>query len=399
MKLVVVGHSYATAFAQRKYVEMKRQCPDLELRILTPRTVPHVFMRYARETAPGLLAGEVVDIREFFGRSHMSYVLDPFRFARLLREFRPDRIHIEEDPHSAAGVETVFLARMFCPAAKISFFIWDNLAREPRFPLGIVKRMLSRYALGRAELVVCGNREAERLLRDKKGYEGRAAVLPQLGIDPGPYRATHSPAIRDELRLPDNIPLIGFVGRLIPEKGVSLLLAALQQLMHVEWRLLIVGSGPLEEEIARTWQAKFGERLVHRKAVPYAAIPDCMRAMDMLVLPSYATARWKEQFGLVLAQAMMAEVPCIGSDSGAIPDVIGPGGLVFGEKDVDALASALERMLTDEGLRQALGAAGRDFASRRYTHEAVAAAYLEQWGETACCDRPFLPAYSGAVDG
>ncbi len=94
MKLLVVSHTYIIAFNQRKYVEMKRQCEGLELRILTPRAIPHVFQRYTREIAPELTKEEVVSIREFFGRSHMSYVLDPLRFAKVLREFQPDRIHI-----------------------------------------------------------------------------------------------------------------------------------------------------------------------------------------------------------------------------------------------------------------------------------------------------------------
>jgi len=50
----------------------------------------HVFKRYDRERATGFSAGEMVDIREFFGYSHMSYVLDPWHFAKVLKKFRPD---------------------------------------------------------------------------------------------------------------------------------------------------------------------------------------------------------------------------------------------------------------------------------------------------------------------
>lgn len=380
MKLLVVGHTYLTAFAQRKYVEMKRQCEGLELRILTPRAMPHVFKRYTRELSSGLSADEVVDIREFFGRSHMSYVLDPFRFAEVLRKFQPDRVHIEEDPYSAVGVEAVFLTRLICPSAKISFFIWDNLARVPRFPLNVIKRKLNRYSLSKADLVVCGNKDGELLLREKKGYGGRTAVLPQLGLNPDPYLNLQTNLIRNELLIPVDIPLIGFVGRLIPEKGVSLLLEALHRLKDIEWRVLIVGSGPLESEITGKWQQMFGERLVYRKAVPHAEVPAYIRAMDIFVLPSYATPAWKEQFGLVLAEAMLAGVPCIGSSSGAIPDVIGPGGLVFKEKDVDDLVRTLERLLVDVELRKSLAQTARIFALQNYTHAAVATTYLKQFG-------------------
>lgn len=382
MRLLVVGHSYLTAFAQCKYVEMKRQCDNLELRILTPRSMPHVFKRYTRELAPELTGNEVIDIREFFCRSHMSYILDPFRFAKELGEFQPDRVHIEEDPYSAVGVETVFLTRLLCPSAKISFFIWDNLARVPRFPLNIIKRVLSRYSLSRAELVVCGNIEGERLLWEKKGYRGRTAVLPQLGIEPDLYLSEQTRSIREELLIPADIPLIGFVGRLILEKGVILLLEALHRLKDHKWRLLILGSGPLEHEITGEWQKVFGERLVYRMAVPHAEVPAYMRAMDVLVLPSYGTPYWKEQFGLVLCQAMLAGVPCIGSSSGAIPDVIGPGGLVFEEHNADDLTRTLKSVLIDAEMRKSLAENAQRFALQHYTHAAVASAYLKQFGVT-----------------
>ncbi len=380
MRLLVVGHTYLTAFAQRKYVEMKRQCEDLELRILTPRSMPHVFKRYTRELAPGLCGDEVVDIREFFARTHMSYVLDPFQFAKVLRRFQPDRVHIEEDPYSAVGVETVFLTRFICPSAKISFFIWDNLARVPSFPLNVIKWVLNRYSLSKAELVVCGNKEAELLLREKKGYKGFTAVLPQLGLDPEHYMNSQVNSFKNELLIPISTPLIGFVGRLIPEKGVSLLLEAIYQLKDLDWCVLIIGSGPLESEITGKWQEILGKRLVFRKAVPHAEVPIYMRSMDILVLPSYTTPTWKEQFGMILAEAMLAGVPCIGSSSGAIPDVIGPGGLVFKEKDVDDLVRTFKHLLSDVDLRQSLAQNAQIFALQNYTNVAVVTAYLKQFG-------------------
>lgn len=380
MKLLVIGHTYLNAFNQRKYVEMKRQCADLELKLLTPRAMAHVFRRYVREISPALSRDEVEDIREFFGRSHMSYILDPLHFIKVLREFRPDRIHIEEDPYSSIGVESVFLSRLVCPEAKISFFIWDNLAREPRFPLNIIKWKLNRYSLARAELVICGNREGETLLLDKKGYKGRTAVLPQLPLDPADYRGAKSTQLRTSLGIADDIPLIGFVGRLIPEKGIRLLLQALVGMQHLPWRLIVLGSGPLEDEITEKWQALLEDRLIFRQAVPHTEVPAFMRAMDVFVLPSYATPNWKEQFGLVLAQAMLAGVPCLGSSSGAIPDVIGPGGIIFKENDIDDLTAKLEPLLSDAALRLDLGQAGLSFALQHYSYDVVVKRQLVQFG-------------------
>jgi glycosyltransferase involved in cell wall biosynthesis len=69
----------------------------------------------------------------------------------------------------------------------------------------------------------------------------------------------------------------------------------------------------------------------------------------------------------VLAEAMLAGVPCIGSSSGAIPDVIGPGGLVFKENNADNLARTLERILVDMELRKSLANTARIYALQNYT--------------------------------
>src|SRR5258708_4125065 len=257
MKLLVVGHSYVTSFAQAKYAAMKRLDPALQLRIVTPPDIGHFAARQTHRRHDGLRADEAVPIRRVFGRSHMTYVLDPRRLGQLMAEFAPTHVHIEEDPHALAGVETVMLAHR-AAAPILSFFIWDNLHREPRFPMGLVKRVLTGYALHRADLVVCGNREAERLLRGPKGFRGRTLVAPQVGLDPEAYAAPPDPSVRAKFPAGD-APLIGFLGRLVPEKGLQTLFDALRSLLHLPWRLAVVGDGPLKRTVRDEWPAAFGD--------------------------------------------------------------------------------------------------------------------------------------------
>ena len=75
-----------------------------------------------------------------------------------------------------------------------------------------------------------------------------------------------------------------------------------------------------------------------------------LKSMDVLVLPSRSMPYWKEQFGRVLVEAMACGVPVIGSDSGAIPAVIGDAGLVFPEGDDRALADRILQLATDSTL-------------------------------------------------
>jgi L-malate glycosyltransferase len=379
LKLLVVGHSYVTPFAQAKYAAMKRIDPSLQLRILTPPDIGHFSGRRAHERHVGLTAEETVTVLRCGGRTHMTYALHPARVLRVLRAFEPDHVHIEEDPYSVAGAEMVLLARR--SAATISFFVWDNLNRIPRFPIRLLKKALADFALGSADLVVCGNREGERLMRGPKRFRGSTLVAPQVGLDPEAYVGPVDPAVRARLGITGDDVWIGCAGRLVPEKGLRTLSDALQTLRHLPWRLLVVGDGPMKEEIRDRWPQAFGDRVRCMDAVPHEAMPDILKCLDIFVLPSYGTPQWVEQFGLTLAQAMMAGVACVGSSSGAIPDVLAMTGEVFAERDPAALASALERLIRDPARRRHCASAGRAVALARYTNEAVAGIYLSAFRE------------------
>ena len=375
MRLLVVGHPLLVAYNQKKYVAMKRIDPCLQLRIVVPKQNRHPFGTYQCEVHPELNSDEVIALASVFSQSHMTYVLDPVRMARILRQFRPEVIHVEEEPHAGVTVATTGLRDALLPQAAMTLFTWDNLHRPRRFPLGVLKRKLRSYTLCRAAAVVCGNRDAERLLRIQEGHKGYTEVLPQFGLDPSDHTAGTEPELMKQLGLAGSI-VVGYVGRMVHEKGILLLLAALAKLTQHPWKLLLVGSGPLEQEIYEQWIARFPEKIVHVRAVPHQEVPRYLRCLDVFVLASYAVAHWKEQFGLTLAQAMMLGIPSVVSSCGAIPEVVGPGGLIFEEGKEERLREALQMLLSFARCRQELGARAREFALRQYTIAGIAARYL-----------------------
>jgi glycosyltransferase involved in cell wall biosynthesis len=97
-----------------------------------------------------------------------------------------------------------------------------------------------------------------------------------------------------------------------------------------------------------------------------------MNALDVLVLPSRTTPRWKEQFGRVIIEALACATPVIGSDSGAIPEVIGEAGLVFPEGNALALANAINTLHDSPAERRRLGALGRRRVRDHFTWRRVA---------------------------
>jgi glycosyltransferase involved in cell wall biosynthesis len=156
-----------------------------------------------------------------------------------------------------------------------------------------------------------------------------------------------------------------FAGRVCEEKGIWPLLAALRALPD-RFCLVIAGDGPLLPDLKRAAQEAALKGRIHLAGLlPKEELWRLYAASDCLVLPSLTTPTWKEQFGGVLADAMAIELPIVGSDSGAIPQVVGDAGIIFPESDATALAAAMSLLASDENLRQRLQTAGLDrFASR-----------------------------------
>jgi glycosyltransferase involved in cell wall biosynthesis len=97
-----------------------------------------------------------------------------------------------------------------------------------------------------------------------------------------------------------------------------------------------------------------------------------MSAMDVLVLLSHTTPRWKEQFGRVIVEAQACGIPVLGSDSGAIPQVIGDGGMVVPERSPAAVASAICELRADPSLLAQMADAGMRQVASSYSWRRVA---------------------------
>jgi len=99
--------------------------------------------------------------------------------------------------------------------------------------------------------------------------------------------------------------------------------------------------------------------------------------MDVLALPSLTTEHWKEQYGRVIGEAMACGLPVVGSDSGAIPEVIGGAGMVFREADVLDLVRALEEALFDSETRTRIIKEGLYRAQHELSIDAMAGRLLD----------------------
>lgn len=285
---------------------------------------------------------------------------------REVRAFQPQILHIDEEAYNLATWLALRQARAI--GAKSLIFSWQNIYRvyPPPFRWG------ESWTLRHVDCALAGADEAAGVLR-RKGYGGPLAVIPQFGTAP----ALFQPAAER----PERPFTIGYIGRIVPEKGLSILLQAVARLQG-DWRLRLVGGGTaLGEMTALARSLGISQKVDSRGQLPSSDLPAEYHRLDALVLPSLTRPNWKEQFGRVLVEAMASGVPVIGSDSGAIPGLIGEAGLITPEGDVAALEAALRRLRDQPALRAQLSEKGRARFLARFTHDRIAEATVDVYRE------------------
>lgn len=358
MRVLMLSKACVVGAYQRKLEEMAR-LPDVDLRVLVPPSWRDARgdLRLERAHVNGYDL-RVTPIR-FNGHFHLHYYP---RIGHEIRAFRPDIVHIDEEPYNLATWHALWHARR--ASVKTLFFSWQNITRHYPPPV----RWGERWTLAHVDHAIMGTQEAADVWRGK-GYTGPLTVIPQFGVDPDLFRPPDHPRTGNTL-------VIGFVGRLVEEKGGAVLLDALAHLDGV-WQLDIIGDGP--QKAALIEQAKqhgLADRITFA-TLPSTRMPGYYQGIDVLAVPSLTRPNWKEQFGRVIIEAMACRVPVIGSASGAIPEVIGDAGLIVPEGDSAALADCLRRLMRSPELRGDLGERGRQRVLARYTQAQIAAQTVE----------------------
>jgi glycosyltransferase involved in cell wall biosynthesis len=313
-------------------------------------------------------------------------LLTLYRLWRLLRQLRPTIVHAHTTKAGVLGMAAAWLA-----GTPVRIYHLHGL---PRMTAAGIRRVVYRWsdllAFRAAHRVLCVSHSIRRAALDRRLFPPEKIRVPARGTINGLDAATRfnpalvgpdaGRAVRATLGIPPEAPVVGFVGRVVAEKGVVELAAAWRDLRsrYPELHLLIVGPIRPEDPIPpEVHSALAGDPRVRLAGWaddprPYYA------AMDILTLPSYC-----EGFPYALLEAAAMSLPVVATAVPGCVDAVVAGrtGALVPPRDAAALGGALAAYLDDPVRRRAHGRAGRKRVVRDFGQREVWEALLDEYRE------------------
>ncbi|MEX0992883.1 MAG: glycosyltransferase family 4 protein [Solirubrobacterales bacterium] len=302
-----------------------------------------------------------------------------FPARRLKRQRDASALAASHDAVIAATAGRVALPAAFRGARRAGrpFILWASLWRHPRTIAHAASFAFMRRVYRDADAVLTYGPHVSRYVERHRDSDQGVFAAPQA-VEPDVFGQTVTGIEIEELRAglgvpTDGSPIVLFVGRLVPEKGVELLLRVWRRIAAgTDATLCLVGDGPLAERAATLRGVRLAGRLDRER------LPIAYAAANVLVVPSLRTRHFLEPWGLVCNEAMHQGTPVIASDAvgaaagGLVRDE--QTGLVVRAGDEQELARAIADVVADPAFADGLGRNARAAVST-FTYEAAADAF------------------------
>jgi len=301
----------------------------------------------------------------------ISRAISPWRdflaLIHLWRFFAAQRVQIAHSTTPKAGLLTAIAAFLAGVPIRLHTFTgqpWVTLhgikrwlARSSDIIIGKLNTRCYADSPGQSTFLV-----AQKIIAPHRLFvmgSGSLAGIDTTRFERSRFSASERSALKKSLEIPENAPLLLFVGRITADKGVRELLQAFQ---HVTKRgsaahLVLVGHFDNDSGMGNNISRQDVTNVGQTHVVDYTSIPEAYMAIaDVLCLPSY-----REGFGTVVIEAAAMGLPTIGTDIYGLSDAVvnGETGILVPPYDAEALALAIEKLLSDRELRERMGLAAK----------------------------------------
>lgn len=300
-----------------------------------------------------------------------------WRLIRLFRQERFDAVHSMTPKAGLLAMLAALVARIPRRYHTFTGQIWANRTGAKRAFFKLIDRLIARSA---TRVFADSASQCLFLRTEAVGAEGGVSVLGAgsvCGVDAGRFRPDPAmrSATRNMLAVSEDACVLLFVGRLASEKGVYDLIQSFTLLAEKHARAALWLVGPDEEGLSSGLKALVSECADRVRWIGPSFEPErYMASADFLVLPSY-----REGFGMVVVEAAACGIPSVAYRIDGVTDAVleGETGVLVPKGNVDALLSAMERMLEDPVFCRTLGEQAQVRARRDFSDTAVIAAWTD----------------------
>ena len=342
-KVLIIYHACDTGPARAIFNSIG-SLESIHLRVLGPekgwnsfRRIWYRVPRYQKEENYEIVSGKIIFPQKNCANPYLTGLI------REVLHFNPDVIHVLNEVTSLVLFQVLIIRFVFFLKTKVLFWGAENLLDKKIENGSFFKKIIWYFNIKHVDGGGYVNTEGVQQLRSL-GFSKKPVVVSYWGIDLEKFKKRNVENLLVEYDLKDKFK-IGYIGRIIEEKGLSSVLNSMRELPQ-KVVFIVVGEGNyLETLIQEVKELGLEDRFYHFDSVDDFEVNKYISLLDVFILPSLTTETWKEQFGRVIAEAMSCSVPVIGSSSGAIPEVLQGAGYIFQEGDYVDLADKIKKYM------------------------------------------------------
>ena len=291
------------------------------------------------------------------------------RIKAIIRNNKIDLVHSQ-------GARADFFARIAGRIAGVPHIICTVAMPVEGFDVGLLQKKIYRFMDYLTERYVEGfivvSDSLKQMLMERRGIPAHQVVRVYNGIELSQYHLdAQYGELSKEWGIPQDVPVVGAIGRMVWQKGFNYFIKAVPDIMRVvpEARFLLVGDGLLRERLeALSEELRVRDNLIFTGF--RSDIKEILSAIDILVIPSL-----QEGFPMITLEAMSMAKPIIATNIDGITEQItdGVNGILVPPKNPSALAKAIIKVINDKELARSMGLAAREKVEQEFSVEKMVA--------------------------